>query len=80
MHVSKPASTHLYLYLYYHCQLWLCGPQFKGVSQQEASGQGTPLAVGTHAPTPQPHGPLVQIGYSSVGLQDPRDERDGVQP
>ena len=55
----------------YHCQLRLCGPQFKGASQQEASGQATPLAVRTPAPTPQPHGPLVQRGYSSVGLRDP---------
>ena len=55
-------------------------PNSKRVSQQEASGQGTPLAVGTPAPTPQPHGPHVQRGYSSVGLQDPRDEKDGVQP
>ena len=55
-------------------------PPIQGVSQQEASGQGTPLAVETHAPTPQPHGPLVQKGYSSVGLQDPQDERGGVQP
>ena len=41
------------------------------VSQQEATRLVVPLAAGTPALSPQLHGPLSAVGYSSVGLQDP---------
>ena len=41
----------------------------QGVSQQEVTKLVVPLAVGTPALSPQLHGPLSALGYSSMGLQ-----------
>ena len=43
----------------------------QGVSQQEVTRLVVPLAAGTPAISPHPHGPLSALGYSSMGLQDP---------
>ena len=40
----------------------------QGVSQMEVTRLVVPLAVGTPALSPQLHGPLSAVGYSSMGL------------
>ena len=50
------------------------------VSQQKATRLVALLAAGTPASSSHLYGPLSAVGYSSTGLQDPCDERGGVQP
>ena len=63
-HTHARAQTHTHTCtctFIYHSQNWLRGPH-SGVSQQEVTSLVVPLAAGTPALSPHPHGPSVHWG------------------
>ena len=83
-HTHKHTHTHIYI----HTCTCTCittanfGYMTPNSGGEPAGGIRTrdPIGSGDTCPNTPTTWPLVQIGYSSVGLQDPRDERGGVQP
>ena len=74
-HTCTHTHTHTHLYLIVLVLVFTTArtdyvAPIQGVSQQEATRLAVPLAAGILALSPQLHGPLSSVGYSSMRLQD----------